>query len=146
VGQLGILVALWGAYLAVSPPQVQVGLARDGSSVRLGGQVLPQHGVGVYGGGLLPALVISRPGHAAGSSALNGVHATGICDLVQNAAGQTFDEHCDFQVGDERFSSQDHLDAHKGAVWHRVYSDGKQVDIAVPTDGALVPMPFPLGR
>ena len=55
-------------------------------------------------------------------------------------------ESCTFWVGAKTLTSVDTLDVTQGSTWHRTYSDGKQVTMSVPPDGAVIPVPFPVGR
>ncbi len=55
-------------------------------------------------------------------------------------------DECAFTSDDARFTSIDVLDPARGAGWQRTYGDGARVTIAVASDGAAVPVPFPIGR
>jgi hypothetical protein len=55
-------------------------------------------------------------------------------------------ETCTFTGGSEVITCVDVLDAAAGSAWQRTYADGTRVTIAVPQDGAAIPIPFPIGR
>lgn len=72
-----------------------------------------------------------------------GLATTGRCLLVATGAGAS--DACEFRVGSARLSSTDTFDA-RTHLWHRSYSDGVAVTIAVPAGSTLIPIPFPLGH
>ena len=147
---VGCLAAVVGVVLLLAPAPVAAYLSGD--LVHVGGMTLARvgpgvaHGAQLYGGHA--SLTLSEPGDgtaAAGAAWLEGgvVH-TGSCTLRSEPA-RLVDE-CVFDSGSGELTSVDIFDLRAGSTWQRTYGDGRQVDIAVPPDGAAVPVPFPIGR
>ncbi|HLH71518.1 MAG TPA: hypothetical protein VKY90_21465 [Candidatus Dormibacteraeota bacterium] len=135
---VGAALAVVGVLLASAEPQVEVRVGDRGYD--LGGQVLTEHGGGVYQGRRGGVLVIAWVGdrELAGASAeLNGRPITGHCELVVGG-----DETCRFTVDGRTLTARDRRTAYG---WHRRYSDGHTVAIRV-VGGHDVPVPFPVGR
>lgn len=55
-------------------------------------------------------------------------------------------DECTFTVGTGRLTSVDVLDPASGSQWQRTYDDGVRASIAVSSNGAAIPVPFPIGR
>jgi hypothetical protein len=100
----------------------------------------------LYGGDASYVLDERRGGSATGAASwvASGRLSAGVCHL-RTAPARLIDE-CTFDVGAGRLSSVDVLDVSSGAPWLRTYDDGVRVSIAVPSDGAAVPVPFPIGH
>jgi hypothetical protein len=139
-----------GLALLASPPPPAVYLFDD--HLQVGDTIL--HRVGaiggaqttLYGGNASYVLDERSGGSAIGAASwvASGRLSAGVCHLRTAAAG-LIDE-CMFDVGAGRLSSVDVLDLSSGAQWVRTYDDGVRVTIAVPPDGAAVPVPFPIGH
>jgi hypothetical protein len=55
-------------------------------------------------------------------------------------------DECTFMLSTGRLTSVDVLDPASGPQWQRTYDDGVRASIAVSSDGAAIPVPFPIGR
>jgi hypothetical protein len=146
----GIGCAAAGLVLLASPPPPAVYLF--GGHLQVGDTVLhPMGSIGgaqttLYGGGASYVLDERSGGSAIGAASwvASGRLSVGVCHL-RTATARLIDE-CTFDVGTGRRSSVDVLDLSSGAQWLRTYDDGVRVTIAVPPDGAAVPVPFPIGH
>lgn len=127
-----------GGLLGARQPVVSVELGKGAYTI--GSIDLPAQGGGVYAGPQ-GAVVIDQSSagtvRAGGSTMLHGVPAQGTCTVP--AGGRS--EHCSFSLGGRGLAADD---ARTAGGWHRIYSDGQAVDIALPA--GTVPVPFPLGR
>jgi hypothetical protein len=106
----------------------------------MGSSVLHSQGGGVFAGA--GVIVLSSNGTtetARASGSLHGDATTGVCQMSATV------ETCRFTVGGSSLTSRDVYRAAQGE-WVRTYSDGQVVDITVPSGGAPVPIPFPLGH
>jgi len=147
---VGCLAAAVGAMLLLAPPPVAAYL--DGDRVHVGAMTLAQvdpggaDGAQLYGGDA--SFALSEPGNGTARAAAawleGGVVHTAACNLRSEPA-RLVDE-CAFDIGSGELTSVDILDLRAGSTWHRTYGDGRRVDIAVPPDGAAVPVPFPIGH
>lgn len=146
----GIGCAAVGLALLASPPPSAVYLLGD--HLHVGDTIL--HPVGpiegtqttLYGGDASYVLDERSGGSATGAASwvASGRLSAGVCHL-RAAAARLIDE-CTFDANTGRLSSVDVLDLSSGALWLRTYNDGVRVTIAVPPDGAAVPVPFPIGH
>lgn len=147
----GIGCAGAGLALLASPPPPAVYLVGD--HLQVGDTIL--HPVGpiggaqtmtLYGGDASYVLDERSGGSATGAASwvASGRMSAGVCHL-RTAAARLIDE-CTFDVAAGRLSSVDVLDLSNGAQWVRTYDDGVRVTIAVPPDGAVIPVPFPIGH
>lgn len=147
---LGLVVAVIGGLLSYNPPAVPVGRAGAGGGIQLGDVTLTPNPTvpNSYGGGNRPAMmVIPLPDGTTRGVAVGFVHGrktTGSCILRQS--DNAVSEACIFMLGDISYSSTDTIDVKGGAVWHRRYADGQGVSIAIPPNGSVVPVPFPIGK
>lgn len=146
----GIGCAAAGLVLLASPPPPAVYLFGD--DLQVGDTVL--HTVGpiggaqttLYGGDASYVLDERSGGSAIGAASwvASGRLSAGVCHL-RTVAARLIDE-CTFDGSAGRLSSVDVLDLSSGAPWRRTYDDGVRVTIAVPPEGAAVPVPFPIGH
>jgi hypothetical protein len=146
----GCLATAVGAVLLLAPAPVAAYM--DGDVIHVGAMTLARvgpgaaHGAQLYGGHA--SLALSEPGNgtaAASAAWLEGdVLQSGTCTLHQEPA-RLVDE-CVFDTGSGGLTSVDIFDLRAGSTWVRTYGDGRRVDIAVPPDGAAVPVPFPVGH
>lgn len=135
---LGVVAAAGGAVLTALPPEVSVGLDRQG--YRVGEARLPARGAGLYAGAG-GALVLQDDGgltSAAASTQLNGEHMVGACRLANGGRS----ERCWFELGGRPLWAEDRL---RSGGWDRRYDDGRTVRIVLE-GGRPVPVPFALGR
>jgi hypothetical protein len=135
---LGIVAATGGAVLTALPPEVSVGLDRQG--YRVGEVRLSPRGAGVYTGAG-GALVLQGEGgqaRAGASTQLNGEHMVGGC-LVGDGG---LSERCWFDLEGRALLAEDRL---RSGGWDRRYDDGRTVRIVLE-GGRPVPVPFALGR
>jgi hypothetical protein len=147
---VGCLAGVAGAALLLAPAPVSAYLGGD--RLHVGAMTLVQVGPGaggstlLYGGGASYAL--SEPGDGTARAVAawmeSGVMRTATCNLRSEPL-RLIDE-CTFDVGSGEQTSVDVLDMRGGSTWQRTYSDGRRVDISVSSDGAAVPVPFPIGR
>ena len=77
---------------------------------------------------------------------LHGTIITGSCRMA--TASTIVTDKCTFSLGGTPLSATDTYDLGPTGDhnWHRQYGDGKSTLISVPTNGALIPVPFPVGR
>jgi hypothetical protein len=74
-----------------------------------------------------------------------GVTSSGVCH--EHPAGVRLIDECRVTSSDgAALTCVDLLDPARGSAWQRTYDDGFRVTIAVSPDGAVVPVPFPIGR
>ncbi len=147
---VGCLAAVVGAVLLLAPARVAAYLGGD--LVHVGAMTLAQVGPGVAHGAQLyegdASFALSEPGNGTARAAAawleGGVVHTATCTLRSEPA-RLVDE-CTFNIGSGELTSVDILDLRAGSTWQRTYGDGRRVDIAVPPDGAAVPVPFPIGH
>jgi hypothetical protein len=147
---VGCVCAVAGAALLGTPTPESAYLSGD--RVHMGAMTLAQVGPRVPAGTLLyggdASYALSEPGDGTARASAawmeGGAMRTGLCNLRTERV-RLIDE-CTFDVGSGELSSVDVLDIGSDSVWQRTYADGRQVDITVPTDGAAVPVPFPIGR
>lgn len=100
----------------------------------------------VYGGDAAFELTTTTSGRviAVARWIEDGVLATAACE--QTTVGGSTTVVCRYSGVAGGFStSTDVFDATAGS-WHRVYSDGVDVDIRVPAGAVAVPVAFPVGR
>ena len=83
---------------------------------------------------------------AGGSMVLHGAIITGSCRMT--TVSTIVMDKCTFLLGGTNLTATDTYDLGPTGDhnWHRQYSDGRSTLISVPTDGALVPVPFAVGR
>jgi len=149
VAVAGVAAAVGGGVLSATQPPVQVGRQGSGNGIRVGDAVLLPAGPNVYGTPPDPVLIIvPQPNGtttAAASGYVDGQRVTGNCLMHQ--LGNVINEACTFTIGAGMpVTAVDSLDVTGGGLWHRRYSDGTTVTIQVPPNGAVVPVPFPIGR
>lgn len=147
---VGCLAAVVGAVLLLAPAPVAAYLGGD--LIHVGGMTLAKvgpstaHGAQLYGGHA--SFALSEPGNGTAKAAAawleGGVAHTATC-TVHAEAVRLVDE-CTFDIGSGALTSVDIFDLRGGSTWERTYGDGRRVDIAVPPDGAAVPVPFPIGH
>ncbi|MDQ6747896.1 MAG: hypothetical protein M3010_07325 [Candidatus Dormibacteraeota bacterium] len=134
-----------GAFLIALPPSTAVGLVPGG--VRLGATLLPPNGPGSYGGGALPAMVVTHPGTqltiASADGVQDGRRVRGRCELHHHH--EAWVEECSFAVGAVTYRAEDLFNPTGGSGWQRRYSTGRRVTIPVPGRGTMLPVPFPIG-
>jgi hypothetical protein len=145
----GFAAAAAGAALLLFQAPVQVSLL--GGHVQVGSMVLSQissssAGMSVYGGDASYALFEPGDGsaRAAASWASDRGVWSGLCRM--RAQGGLRVEECSFHTPTGTVTSVDVLDPAVASGWQRTYGDGVRVRIAIPPDGAAVPVPFPVGR
>lgn len=120
--------------------------------VEVGSMVLAQVGplpasrVTLYSGDASYALVERADGSASAAAAWSRPQplSAGTCDLQR--AGRLLVDRCTFTGPAARVTAVDVLDPAVASSWRRTYADGLRVSIAVAPDGAVVPVPFPVGR
>jgi hypothetical protein len=107
---------------------------------------IPGSSIALYGGDASFALIERRDGSARAAAAWisSGVLSSGTCDLQRK--GERLIDDCTFSGAHGEITSVDVLDLAAGNGWQRIYADGVRVTIAVPPNGAAVPVPFPIGR
>jgi hypothetical protein len=147
---VGCLAAVVGAVLLLAPAPAAAYLGGD--LVHVGAMTLAQvgprvaHGTQLYGGHA--SFALSEPGNGTAAAAAawlqGGVVHTGTCTLRSEPA-RLVDE-CAFDIGSGELTAVDIFDLRSGSTWQRTYGDGRRVDIAVPPEGAVVPVPFPIGH
>ncbi len=102
----------------------------------------------VYAGAAASFALVERGDGSAGAAsawvAPGGRPSSGVCDLRRD--GVRLLEDCTFTGSPGSITCVDVLDPAQGSVWQRTYADGARVTIAVPQDGAAIPVPFPIGR
>jgi hypothetical protein len=148
---LGVAGAIAGAVLTILQPPTPVYL--ENGDIYVAGNVLRPSptstgGATTYTGNGAVVLQENSDGTAAagGSTVLDGMIVTGSCRMQTLSTIVT--DKCRFMLGGTQVSSIDTYDLGPTGDhnWHRQYSDGKSTLISVPTDGALIPVPFPVGR
>lgn len=152
VAVCGLLLAASAALVSVSRPPASVYL--EGDRVHVDGVVLihPTGNGGVRSGrvyeGPATLLILPEPDGEVTASAVTfqrGVKVTGVCRLQPPAAGVIV-ESCQLDIGPTSVACRDTMLLSTPGTWERRCSDGARLSIAVPTGGALVPMPFALGE
>ncbi len=152
VAGCGVLLAASAAVLSLFRPPASVYL--EGDHVYVDGITLlhPASNGGVVSGLLYEgaATLLIIPGAdgevmASAVTFLHGEKVTGVCRLAPPAGGRIA-ERCQLQIGPTSVDCRDSMLLQTSGTWQRRCSDGKRLSIAVPTGGALVPMPFPLGE
>jgi hypothetical protein len=149
VSVAGIGCAAVGLGLLASPPTA---VYLTGDRLQVGGMVL--HTVGPIAGvqtvlfGGDASYVLAEPGNGSATASAawmtSGGLSAGVCHL-HPAPARLIDE-CKFALSTGQLTSIDVLELSQGAQWQRTYGDGVRVSIAVPSDGAAVPVPFPIGH
>lgn len=147
---IAVCAALAAMVLLLLP--TTVGASLDGGRLDVGSMVLtqvgtvPQTSTILYGGDASYALIERGDGSARGAAAWtsSGIVSSGLCDLRR--VGLRLVEYCTFTGAPVGITSVDVLDPASGPDWQRTYADGVRVTIAVPPDGAVIPVPFPIGR
>jgi hypothetical protein len=123
----------------------------NGNRIRVDDVVLtaaaPRFGNGmrVFTGQASVALtaMVSGSMRAAAVMTLNGVEATGQCEI--HVLPMRTSEACQFKSGAAESTSTGTFDF-EARTWHRRYSDGVEITIMVPRGSELIPIPFPLGH
>jgi len=146
---LALTAAGMGVWLSTSPRGHVVSMNAGG--VRVDDIVLarvaspPDAGFQLFTGVATLALNPAGPGIMRGGAVMswNGHATTGRC-VVRTTRHATA-EACEFSIGTARLTAADTFD-HASSSWHRRYSDGVEIAIAVPSGSALIPMPFPVGH
>jgi hypothetical protein len=144
----GCVAAVAGAVLLLVPAPVSASL--NGDRVEIGAMTLGRVASGaeprarLFSGSASYALIESGDGtaRAAASWMAGGVMRTATCTLHRTPL-RLVDE-CSFGGG--ALTSIDVLDLRGASTWQRTYSDGERVEITVPSAGAAIPVPFPIGR
>jgi hypothetical protein len=147
---VGIVATAAGVGLAFLKPTVTAYL--DGNHIHIGAMTLTRVGTTLstgavlYDGAASYVLAERRDGSAsAASSWMSGdTLMSGVCSM--RAAGVLLTDECTFQTESGVETSVDVLNTSDGLGWQRTYGDGVRVVITVPSDGAVVPVPFPIGR
>jgi hypothetical protein len=119
---------------------------QQGNHVLVNGQSLISQGNGGFlGDGALVIKPAVAGNQIAGASfQVDGEIGTGRCEL--RSLNAVLYENCQFSVGDRQFSSQDTFDLGQSTNWTRLYSDGVRVNISVPSNAQVIPVPFPVGE
>lgn len=145
----GIVCAVLAALLvALAPPGLvyeRAGAVHVDQVVLSSAGRLPETGATLFTGAA-SYLLVERPDGSARASAVStgSSHLRATCEL--RSQPQLLTEHCRFNVDSRTFSADDVLDLRTGSGWRRAYSDGRHVAIGVPPEGAVVPVPFPIGH
>lgn len=137
-----------GVWLSTSPRSFDAGGNAAGAHIddmTLTPVAQPESGTMAFTGAA--TLVITAPSprteRAGAVTTWNGVPMTGRCVLTDGMAVAS--EMCEYVIGTSQLTSVDSLSA-ATRTWHRRYSDGVEITIAVPAGSAVIPIPFPLGR
>jgi hypothetical protein len=137
-----------GVWLSTSPRSFDSG--GDAAGVHIGDMTLTpvaQQGSGttIFTGAATLVIVAPSPRTERAGAVMtwNGVPTTGRCVLTDGAAVAS--EMCEYEIGAARLTSTDSFTA-ATRTWHRRYSDGVEITIAVPAGSEVIPIPFPLGR
>jgi hypothetical protein len=146
----GCVAAVAGAVMLLVPAPVSASL--NGDRVEIGAMTLGRVAADVeprarlYSGSASYALIEPGDGtaRAAASWMAGGVMRTATCTLHRTPP-RLVDE-CSFGVGSGALTSIDVLDLRGASTWQRTYSDGERIEITVPSAGAAIPVPFPIGR
>ena len=148
---LGVFGALFGAYLTMTQPPTPVFL--ENNQIHIAGNILsaqagssPDQELFMGNGAMVLHEHQDGTATAGGSTVLGGVVVKGACTLTSTPAALS--DNCNFTLGGTTVNSLDTYDLTRDGdhTWHRQYSDGRSTLISVPTDGAVVPVPFPVGR
>jgi hypothetical protein len=148
---LGLAGAIAGAFLTVSQPPTPVYL-EDGN-IHVAGNVLRPLSTGsgdptTFTGNGAAVLHENADGSASagGSTVYRGTIFTGSCRM--QTLSTIITDKCSFSLGGTPVSATDTYDLGPTGDhnWHRQYSDGKSTLISVPPNGAVIPVPFPVGR
>lgn len=148
----GLGAAVLGAWLAYTQPPVPVYLI--GNTVRIADNspLVAQGNVDaarVTYAGSGAAMVVVRDGQNTRGAAVavaHGRHITGQCSMSM-ASDTSVTESCSFVIDyAHKLAATDTLDITQGSVWHRHYDDGSDTLIAVPPNGAVIPVPFAIGK
>lgn len=140
-----------GLALLAAPPGVAAYL--DASGLHVGGMTLRAAGPDASGRATVYAsaqatLVLAEPGGGVATAAAawqqGGTMRSASCAL--HTAQRRLVDECTFHLSPTPLTSVDVLDLDAGGWWQRTYSDGVRVSIGVDPDGAVVPVPFPVGR
>jgi hypothetical protein len=140
MGGLGVTLSLRGGDVAVFG---------DAAGLHVGSSLLPLQPLRstpterVYSGDAAMVLSSISDDHvdASAVTTVSGTRSAGFCEMHQS--GQAASEVCRFTVGGASFTSRDTYRANDG-VWFRRYSDGRSVQIVVPPNVRLIPIPFPI--
>lgn len=137
-----------GVLLSTSPRSFDAG--GDAAGVHIDDMTLapaaqPKSGTTIFTGAATLVIVAPSPRteRAGAVTTWNGVPTTGRCVLTDGVAVTS--EMCEYEMGTARLTSTDSYTA-ATRTWHRRYSDGVEITIAVPTGSEVIPIPFPLGR
>ena len=146
---LALIAAGMGVWLSTSPRGHVVSMNSGG--VRMDDLVLtrltsaPSAGFQLFTGVATLALHPAAPGIMRGGAVMtwNGHATTGRCviHMTRHVTGEA----CEFSIGATRLTAADTFDL-ASRTWHRRYSDGVEIAIAVPGGSALIPVPFPVGH
>jgi hypothetical protein len=148
---VGLASAAAGTALLLAPAPVAVSL--QGERLQVGGMTLTAvgspraSGPVLFFGGASYVLIEhnDRTATAAAVWTSGGVTSSGVCHL--HPQGDRLIDECSVTSSSgAALTAVDLLDPARGSAWQRTYSDGSRVTIAVPPDGAAVPVPFPIGR
>lgn len=147
---LAAVMALAGLTLLLLPNRSDAYM--DSRGIHVGAMTLtaagfdPHTGLMRFSGAASYALVEPGGGSARASASWTsaGVTASGWCSLRTEPA-RLVDE-CTFDLPAGRTTSVDVLNLAAGSLWQRTYSDGEQVEIGVAANGAVIPVPFAIGR
>jgi hypothetical protein len=148
---LGVIGAGLGAFLTVTQPPTPVYM--ESGNIYVGGNVLRPVATtsgdpSTFSGNGAVVLHEHADGSASagGSMVLHGTIITGSCRMATVSTIVT--DKCSFSIGGTALSATDTYDLGPTGDhnWHRQYSDGQSALISVPTDGALIPVPFAVGR
>jgi hypothetical protein len=137
---LGLLLAPAPAQVSLRGDHLDVGAMTLTASGPAGAQVMR------FSGGASYVLAEHGDGSAVASAAwtAGGTLSSGTCRMRRD--GSRLVDECVFASGGALFTSVDVLDPARGAEWQRTYDDGVQATIVVGSNGAAVPVPFPIGR
>jgi hypothetical protein len=148
---LGVAGALAGAFFTISQPPTPVYL--ENGNIYVAGNVLRPVPTSTgdpttFTGNGAAVLREHSDGSASagGSTVLRGTIVTGSCRMA--TASTIVTDKCTFSLGGTALSATDTYDLGPTGDhnWHRQYSDGRTALISVPGNGALIPVPFPVGR
>lgn len=145
---VGVSAAIAGlVLLALRGP---VAVYANGRVLHVGGNVLTIERstatTTLYNGDAAYLLTMEQDGSVIGTAAWtgSGPGSSNVC--VMRDQPSRIVETCRFDDADVTITSVDSYVLAAPGAWHRTYADGQQVTIAVPSDGVLVPVPFPIGR
>jgi hypothetical protein len=148
VSALGLAAAAAG--LLVLGLRGPVAVFATGGTLHVGSSVLTIERstatTSLYNGDAAYLLSVRGDGAVVGSAAwTDGSHdGSGTCVMREQASHVV--ESCWFDAAGARTTSVDSYALVTPGEWNRTYADGRQVTIAVPAGGGLVPVPFPIGR